>query len=671
MASEAQNTSQERQNAQASGHNDPNNRQPQPSGYSAASENSATSTITNISQSTTSSTLPVAPSSGIRIGHYILTKTLGTGTFGKVKLAHHQITGHKVAVKILNRRKIKSLDVVSKIRREIQNLKLVRHPHIIKLYQVISSATEFYMVMEYVPGGELFEYIVKKGKLDEIEAKKIFQQLVSGIDYCHRHNVVHRDLKPENLLLDHNKNVRIADFGLSNMMSDGEFLRTSCGSPNYAAPEVISGKLYAGPEIDIWSCGVILYALVCGVLPFDDESVPNLFRKIRSGKYYEPEHVSQGCRELIARMLEVDQVKRITIEEIKRHAWFKQDLPKYLFPDELIAQRREIIDMEIVQQVATKFSVSCKKVVEAVHAQQEKLKTANLNKNMSSNTLGTFTTANDHKNNLYTAYCMILDSRILYEHAPEFYHANEQDGFANPSHVKNVKLLNEQENAATQNKREQALHRAQNMIHPERIMKVLDYGPTDAAIQQMNDLPVTKPRSRALKWHLGIRSSSPPYDIMYEVYKAMKKLDFYWKMITPYYLVVRRQIPNGNTKKFAFMTSQLYQVDFKNYLLDFANKFDHEESLRREDSAEKSMQQNNNTSSQQNNNQFNSNEPEEMSRETFSKIIGDKDPEYRSPEKKQGLVITKDGEAIYPKQHIMMEFFEMCAILIKCLAGES
>jgi len=136
-------------------------------------------------------------------------------------------------------------------------------------------------------------------------------------------------------------------------------------------------------------------------------------------------------------------------------------------------------------------------------------------------------------------------------------------------------------------------------------------------------------------------------------------LDFYWKMVTPYYLVVRRQIPN--TKKFAFMTLQLYQVDFKNYLLDFANKFDHEESLRREDSAEKSVHSFNNSNEKQ---------PEEMSRQCFDNIIGNKNPEYRSPEKKQGLVITKDGEAKYPKQHIMMEFFEMCAILIKCLAGE-
>uniref|UniRef100_A0A4W4H541 non-specific serine/threonine protein kinase n=1 Tax=Electrophorus electricus TaxID=8005 RepID=A0A4W4H541_ELEEL len=177
----------------------------------------------------------------VKIGHYILGDTLGVGTFGKVKIGEHQLTGHKVAVKILNRQKIRSLDVVGKIKREIQNLKLFRHPHIIKLYQVISTPTDFFMVMEYVSGGELFDYICKNGR--DSEARRLFQQIISAVDYCHRHMVVHRDLKPENVLLDGSMNAKIADFGLSNMMSDGEFLRTSCGSPNYAAPEVISGSL--------------------------------------------------------------------------------------------------------------------------------------------------------------------------------------------------------------------------------------------------------------------------------------------------------------------------------------------------------------------------------------------------------------------------------------------
>lgn len=259
----------------------------------------------------------------VKIGHYLLGNTLGIGTFGKVKIGEHQLTKHKVAVKILNRQKIKSLDVVGKIRREIQNLKLFRHPHIIKLYQVISTPTDIFMIMEYVSGGELFDYIVKNGKLQEHEARRFFQQIISGVDYCHRHMIVHRDLKPENLLLDHNMHVKIADFGLSNMMLDGEFLRTSCGSPNYAAPEVISGKLYAGPEVDIWSCGVILYALLCGTLPFDDEHVPTLFRKIRTGIFPIPEYLNKPVVSLLCQMLQVDPLKRANIEEIKKHEWFQ------------------------------------------------------------------------------------------------------------------------------------------------------------------------------------------------------------------------------------------------------------------------------------------------------------------------------------------------------------
>lgn len=587
----------------------------------------------------------VKPQGGIRIGHYILSKTLGTGTFGKVKLAYHQVTGHKVAVKILNRRKIKSLDVVSKIRREIQNLKLVRHPHIIKLYQVISSPTEFYMVMEYVPGGELFEYIVKRGKLQEDEARKIFQQLVSGIDYCHRHNVVHRDLKPENLLLDNNKNVRIADFGLSNMMSDGEFLRTSCGSPNYAAPEVISGKLYAGPEIDVWSCGVILYALVCGVLPFDDEYVPNLFKKIRAGVYHKPEHVSEDCRFLIKRMLEVDQVKRITIHEIKQNKWFKMELPSYLFPDELLAQRREIIDMETVYEVAQKFGIDHKKILGIIQEQQAKLKVevtgGSASTNASSSTLGPDDSSGSralvgadnwgmNNNPLYAAYCMLLDSKVLYEHAPDFYHAEKKvdEDFKNPA---NVRLL----------------AKTDNMIHPERIMRVLDHGPSDQnpPPSGTKSMP-SRPGNKALKWHLGIRSQSPPHDIMFEVYKAMKKLDFHWKLITPYYLIVRRKIPN--TTKFAFMTLQLYQIDYKSFLLDFANKI----PANKKPAAIKEIQT--------------------LTSEQVEDMVGKQtEDEIKEKQKKQGLVITKDGQAKYPAQHVMMEFFEMCAILIKCLAGEN
>jgi len=185
------------------------------------------------------------------------------------------------------------------------------------------------MVLEYA-GSELFNYIVDHGRMQEDKARQFFQQIVCAVEYCHRHKIVHRDLKPENLLLDENLHVKIADFGLSNIMTDGNFLKTSCGSPNYAAPEVISGKLYAGPEVDVWSCGVILYVLLVGRLPFDDEYIPALFKKIAQGNYHVPHYLSPGANRLISKMLQVSPVKRITVEEIRRDPWFLEDLPPYL-----------------------------------------------------------------------------------------------------------------------------------------------------------------------------------------------------------------------------------------------------------------------------------------------------------------------------------------------------
>jgi carbon catabolite-derepressing protein kinase len=187
------------------------------------------------------------------------------------------------------------------------------------------------MVLEYA-GGELFDYIVQNGKMREDEARRFFQQIICAVEYCHRHKIVHRDLKPENLLLDENLNVKIADFGLSNIMTDGNFLKTSCGSPNYAAPEVINGKLYAGPEVDVWSCGVILYVLLVGRLPFDDEHIPSLFAKIAKGQYVVPNYMSSGAASLIKKMLAVNPVHRATIDEIRLDPWFVKNLPAYLQP---------------------------------------------------------------------------------------------------------------------------------------------------------------------------------------------------------------------------------------------------------------------------------------------------------------------------------------------------
>eukprot|EP00592_Proboscia_alata_P008265 CAMPEP_0194351992 /NCGR_PEP_ID=MMETSP0174-20130528/366_1 /TAXON_ID=216777 /ORGANISM="Proboscia alata, Strain PI-D3" /LENGTH=745 /DNA_ID=CAMNT_0039119765 /DNA_START=80 /DNA_END=2317 /DNA_ORIENTATION=+ len=288
----------------------------------------------------------------VQIGQFILGKNLGIGAFGKVKVATHAITGHKVAVKILNKAKIKQLGMEEKVQREINILHLCTQPHIIRLYEVVDTPTDIFLVNEYVSGGELFDYIVSKGRLSADEARNFFHQIVSGVEYCHFQKIVHRDLKPENLLLDSNLNIKIADFGLSNLMRDGDFLRTSCGSPNYAAPEVISGHLYAGPEVDVWSCGVILYALLCGSLPFDDESIPNLFKKIKSGMYSLPSHLSQLARNLIPRMLEVDPMKRITIPEIRLHPWFQHKLPPYLrHPPELVERQERVVDPLVIDEV--------------------------------------------------------------------------------------------------------------------------------------------------------------------------------------------------------------------------------------------------------------------------------------------------------------------------------
>ncbi|TKY45308.1 SNF1-related protein kinase catalytic subunit alpha KIN10 [Spatholobus suberectus] len=255
--------------------------------------------------------------------NYKLGKTLGLGSLGNVKIAEHVLTGQKVAIRIL------------KLKRKIEILRLLMHPHIIQLYEVIETPTDIYVVMEHAKSGELFDYIVEKGRLQEDEARNIFQQqTISGVEYCHSNMVVHRDLRPEKILLDSKCDVKIAGFGWSNIMRDGYFLKTRCGSCNYAAPEVISGKLYAGPEVDVWSCGVILYTLLCGTLPFDDENIPNLFKKIKGGIFTLPCHLSPEARDLIPKMLDADPVKRMTIPEIRQHPWFQHDLlPSLAVPE--------------------------------------------------------------------------------------------------------------------------------------------------------------------------------------------------------------------------------------------------------------------------------------------------------------------------------------------------
>ncbi|KAG7241235.1 hypothetical protein INR49_025978 [Caranx melampygus] len=477
----------------------------------------------------------------VKIGHYILGDTLGVGTFGKVKVGQHELTKHQVAVKILNRQKIRSLDVVGKIRREIQNLKLFRHPHIIKLYQVISTPTDIFMVMEYVSGGELFDYICKmerglkcimclpaSGVLDEKESRRLFQQIISAVDYCHRHMVVHRDLKPENVLLDAHMNAKIADFGLSNMMSDGEFLRTSCGSPNYAAPEVISGRLYAGPEVDIWSSGVILYALLCGTLPFDDDHVPTLFKKICDGIFFTPQYLNPSVISLLKHMLQVDPMKRATIKEIREDDWFKEDLPKYLFPEDP-SYSNNMIDDEALKEVCEKFECTEEEVLACIYSR-------------------------NHQDPLAVAYHLIIDNRRIMSEAKDFYLASSPpDSFLDDQHLTSSGAA------------------VAGIIkpHPERVPFLVAETPPRPrhTLDELNPQKSKHQGVRRAKWHLGIRSQSRPNDIMSEVCRAMKQLDYEWKVVNPYYLRVRRKNPiTGMQTK---MSLQLYQVDSRTYLLDF------------------------------------------------------------------------------------------------------
>ncbi|BFZ54426.1 Protein kinase [Savitreella phatthalungensis] len=294
---------------------------------------------------------------------YTIVKTLGEGSFGKVKLAEHLVTKQRVALKIISRKTLQNNDMAYRVEREIQYLKLLRHPHIIKLYEVVTTPTDIIMVIEYAKN-ELFDYIVKRGKMGESEARRFFQQIICAVEYCHRHKIVHRDLKPENLLLDDKFNVKIADFGLSNLMTDGNFLKTSCGSPNYAAPEVISGKLYAGPEVDVWSCGVILYVMLCGRLPFDDEFIPTLFKKINGGIYTLPSYLSPGARSLLQRMLVVNPMQRITIDDIRQHAWFKEGLPEYLQPVQ--ESEFERLDESIVGELGKAMGYDAQDIKEAL-----------------------------------------------------------------------------------------------------------------------------------------------------------------------------------------------------------------------------------------------------------------------------------------------------------------
>ncbi|KAM5439554.1 serine/threonine-protein kinase gin4 [Microsporum ferrugineum] len=347
----------------------------------------------NSNRNSTISTASTASTKSRRkthIGPWQLGRTLGKGSTGRVRLAKHAVTGQSAAIKIVSKRfaamvqsqSIMAMDKITKIpgisnepraipcgiEREVVIMKLIQHPNVIGLFDVWENRGELYLVLEYVEGGELFEYISEHGPLPEIEAVRLFRQIISAVSYCHRFNICHRDLKPENILLDGFLNVKLADFGMAALQPEGHLLNTSCGSPHYASPEIIHGKPYRGDKADIWSCGIILYALLCGFLPFDGGDLRNTLKLVKRGEYILPPWLSDEAVDLVQCILQKEPGDRITITDMWEHPLLKKYENNPLLENELaigpappfplkmygkVASGRQDIDMEILRGLQT------------------------------------------------------------------------------------------------------------------------------------------------------------------------------------------------------------------------------------------------------------------------------------------------------------------------------
>lgn len=263
----------------------------------------------------------------ILFGKYEMGRLLGKGTFAKVYYSKNLATNECVAIKVIKKDEvIKNEKMMEQIKREISVMRLVRHPNIVELKEVMATKSKIFFVMEYVRGGELFAKVAR-GRLKEDSARKYFQQLISAVDFCHSRGVFHRDIKPENLLLDENEDLKISDFGLSALHehpSNGGLLHTQCGTPAYIAPEVLRMKGYDGAKADIWSCGVVLYVLLAGFLPFQDENLLAMYRKIYKAEYEFPPWFSSESKRLVSKLLVADPGKRISIPGIMRVSWFRK-----------------------------------------------------------------------------------------------------------------------------------------------------------------------------------------------------------------------------------------------------------------------------------------------------------------------------------------------------------
>ncbi|KAI8927498.1 hypothetical protein BC831DRAFT_452162 [Entophlyctis helioformis] len=290
------------------------------------------------------------------VGNYELQQTIGEGSFAKVKIAIHRLTRQKVAIKVIDKTKLPDEYSLKNIHREAQIMRMIDHPNIIQLFEVMETKKNLFLVLEYAAKGELLDYIVANGRLKEDEAKTFVRQIVSALDYAHSHSVVHRDLKAENLLLDENTCVKISDFGLSNVYDPKGYLATSCGSPVYSAPELIEGKKYVGPEVDSWSLGINVYAMVVGDLPFADANLTALYESILRGKYEVPDFVSSDCKDFIAKLLVLNPKKRATVSQIRDHVWLSEGT-SFLEPVSnkieggFRPRNEESIDAELLDQV--------------------------------------------------------------------------------------------------------------------------------------------------------------------------------------------------------------------------------------------------------------------------------------------------------------------------------
>uniref|UniRef100_F6XGL3 Maternal embryonic leucine zipper kinase n=1 Tax=Ciona intestinalis TaxID=7719 RepID=F6XGL3_CIOIN len=288
--------------------------------------------------------------------HYRIKETVGSGGFAKVKRAVHLPTGEIVAIKIMDKAALGS--DLPRVKTEIEAMKNLHHHHICRLYQVIETSRKIFMILEYCSGGELFDYIVQRDRLSEGESRTFFRQIVSAVAYMHNLGYAHRDLKPENLLIDDEQNLKLIDFGLCAKPKGGmsDHLYTCCGSPAYAAPELIAGKSYMGSEADLWSMGVLLYALLNGFLPFDDDNIGMLYRKIKAGKYDTPDWLSPDSLILLKQLLQVDPKRRITVDKLLNHSWITNDIG---VPVEWHSKHQmSVLDEDVVTEMSVHRKVS-------------------------------------------------------------------------------------------------------------------------------------------------------------------------------------------------------------------------------------------------------------------------------------------------------------------------